>query len=495
MGGRVLPHPTTGEGPATDIGFIDRQGRRILGLISRLEQKLDPDEIRCSHPEVTELIVTRPTGEKVRILQLPALVDGQRLQTELISALATSSTAVAELLTRAAQVRTRGEADWHLLDGAALVFSAGSVFALQLRSVPMRSVQEPSTERAVFGPKDAFIEPLEENISLIRSHLRDPNLIAQRITLGTEAQTQLTVLHVEGKADPEELDDIITRLQAYRPPRIGFVSTLLRPLFGPQWSPFLPADFTERPYRAADHLFRGRFVILVDGSPYAMLVPVQFFELFMDEEEYLQATSTRYFVRLLRVLAFIIALLGPGLYLAALTVNTTVMPGLLAIAVASNRQTIAFPIFTETILMLIVLDIMAEATTAMKGVLGPAISIVGSLIVGQAAVRANLASNLGVILLAMTALATFITPRYQMTYTVRVWKYIFLLAGGILGLVGWSAGVIWLMTNLSSKRELGVSYLGPFAPILPEAWDTASPLQNSLPTVPAYVRRGMPRRR
>ena len=119
--------------------------------------------------------------------------------------------------------------------------------------------------------------------------------------------------------------------------------------------------------------------------------------------------------------------------------------------------------------MLVVLYIMAEATTAMKAVLGPAISIVGSLIVGQAAVRANLASNLGVILLALTVLSTFITPRYLLTDTVRVWKYIFLLIGGTLGIAGWSAGVVWLLINLSSQREFGVSYLAPLAPLLAKA--------------------------
>ena len=486
-------HPTSQGGRATDIDAIDRQGGRILGLIARMGNRLDPDDIKTTHPEVSELDVTRPDGERVRVLQLPAMVDGQRLQTELLAALAGSTTPVPALLARAAKVTTRADADRHLLDGGALIFHQGRTYALQLRSIPTRNVDEPTTERAVFGPKDAFVESMEMNIALIRSHLRDPLLVAQRVTLGTEAPTQLAVLYREGAADPSQLDDILSRLSRYQAPRVGFVSSLLRPLYGSLWSPFLPADFTERPYRAADLLFRGRFAILVDGSPYAMLLPVSFVDLFVDEEEYLQSSGTRYFVRVLRFLAFVIAIFGPGLYIAVLSVNTTVMPGLLAIAVAANRQSLAFPILTETILMLVVLDIMAEATTAMKGVLGPAISIVGSLIVGQAAVRANLASNLGVILLALTALATFITPRYQLTYATRVWKYVFLLVSGVLGLVGWSVGVVWLAINLSATRELGSHYLAPLAPLLPRSWDTTSPLQRPTPTVPFYVRR-TPRR-
>ncbi|MDA8347123.1 MAG: spore germination protein [Thermaerobacter sp.] len=491
-------HRTLGgrEGTATDIGFIDRQGRRILGLISRYEGRLDPDALKESFPDLIVTGVTRPGGAQVHIVQIPALVDAKRLHSEVLTPLSSSKSPVQTLLAEMKEIYTRQDADRELIQGAVLIFAEARVYAMLLRIMPNRAVDEPTTERAVFGPKDSFIETLDQNLALIRSHLRDPRLQAEVFPIGTQAPVKVAVLSLEGAVDPKELDDVITRLQKFRPPRVGFVSTLLRPVFGAVWSPFLPADFTERPYRAADFLSRGRIAVLVDGSPWAMLLPVQFIELFIDEEEYLQATTTRYFVRGLRLLAFAISLLGPGLYVAILTVNTTVMPGLLAIAVSSNRQSLAFPILTETVLMLIVLDVMAEATTAMKGVLGPAISIVGSLIVGQAAVRANLASNLGVILLALTALATYITPRYQLTYAVRVFKYVFLLVSGVLGLVGWSAGIIWLAISLSMQRELGVSYLAPLAPTLLGAWSTASPVQNSSQSaVPGYVRRLAPRRR
>ncbi|EQD47267.1 GerA spore germination protein, partial [mine drainage metagenome] len=243
----------------------------------------------------------------------------------------------------------------------------------------------------------------------------------------------------------------------------------------------------------ADFLFRGHIVILADGSPFALVVPVPILEMFVDEEEYLQATSTRYFVRGLRALSFFIAMLGPGLYVAVLTVDTTILPGLLAIATASSRASIAYPILTETFLMLIIVDIMAEATVSMKGILGPAISIVGSLIVGEAAVRANLASNLGVILLALTTLATFITPRYQMTYAARIWKYGFLFISGIFGIVGWTIGVLWLMTDLVGKRELGMHYLAPLAPFRPEAFSTASATTDRKTRSADYMKTGRAR--
>lgn len=447
--------------------------------------------------EVSEIVVTRPDGSSVRILHMAALTDGQRLREEIVVPLSEyAALPIANLMPQAVEVRSREQADAWLVQGAALMFVGGLVYALSLEALASRSIEEPTTERAVFGPKDTLIESIDKNIGMIRGHLRDPRLRMERLIIGTRVPSTIGVCYVDGVVDAQELDDVMDRLTRWRPARVGFVSALLRPLFGPIWGPFLPADFSERPYRVADLLYRGRIAILVDGSPYALLIPMPFLDLFVDEEEYLQATTTRYFVRALRFLAFAIALFGPGLYVAVMTVNTTVLPGLLAVAVASNRQSLAFPIISETVLMLVVLDIMVEATTAMKGVLGPAISIVGSLIVGQAAVRANLASNLGVIVLALTALATFITPRFQITYAVRVWKYPFLIVGGIFGLVGWSVTLLWLLTTVSSQRSVGVPYLAPVAPVLPAAWQTESPSQHGWQgSTTQFVRRRPWRRR
>ena len=311
------------------------------------------------------------------------------------------------------------------------------------------------------------MEELAQNIALVRNHLRDPNLEVERLVIGTRAGTDVAVMSLAGTVDATILDDVVARLRSYAPPRLGFVSALLRPLFGIAWSPFLRADFTERPDRIADQIYRGRIVVLADGSPFALIVPQTLDDLFKDEEAELQSVITQYFVRGMRLIAFFISVFLPGLYVAVLTVNTTIVPGLLAIAVAANRQPIAFPIFTETLLLLLTIDIMAEATASMKGVLGPAISIVGSLIIGQATVRANLASNLAVILIALTALSTYITPRYFITYAFRIWKYPILFLSGILGIMGWTIGALFLIIHLAAIRTLGVNYLSPAAPLLP----------------------------
>ena len=454
-----------------DLRFITRQGKRIKRLAARMESRPELNALKSvfSPDELREILIARPDGSTVTCLHLRAPVDQQRLQTEVVGALSGSNQPIASTLPQALPVTSLTAGEKYILRGHALLFAGTEVWSIQLASSSMRSIEQPSTERAIFGAKDSLVEDLDQNIALLRSHLRDPSLEVERFSVGTRAETDIAIVSLAGAVDAKMLDDVVVRLRRYAPERLGFVSALLRPLFGVAWSPFLRADFSERPDRIADQIYRGRIVVLADASPFALIVPQTLDDLFKDEESEMQSVITQYFIRGLRLVAFFISVFLPGFYVAVLTVNTTIVPGLLAIAVAANRQPIAFPIFTETLMLLLTIDIMAEATASMKGVLGPAISIVGSLIIGQATVRANLSSNLAVILIAVTALSTYITPRYFITYAYRIWKYPILFLSGLLGIMGWTLGALFLIIHLSAIRTLGVSYLSPAAPLLPRA--------------------------
>ena len=478
---------------ATDPASIRRQAQRARRAIARLDASLTPGALLASwaNGDLKHIRVTRRGGRLAQLVYDPVTVDVARLESEVIRPLRLSSGPIAQAVPRAQRVSGRTDAERQLLKGASLLFAGDAVYAVTVESRSRRQVAEPSTERAVFGPKDALVEALDDNLGLIRSHLRDPRLQVERVSVGTDSPTQVAVLHVDGVADAAMVDRAMGRLATYAPRRMGVVGQLVPVLIGSVWSSLLPIEFTERPYRVADLLFRGRVAILADGSPLAVVTPIYFFEHFIDEEEYLQATFTRWFVRGLRAVAFFLALMAPGLYLAVLTVNTTILPGLLAVVVATTRQSLPFPIAIETFFMLIMLDVMAEATVSMKGVLGPAISIVGSLIIGSAAVRANLASNLGVILVAVTALATFATPRYHLTYAARVLKYPVMLVSSVFGLIGWTLAGIWLLAYLTSSRALGSPALQPLAPLMPGRVQSES---TSAPHGGAPPRLGRPTR-
>lgn len=476
-----------------DLGFISRQGQRIGRLLANVQSRPDFDELKSafSPDDLDASSVTRPDGTSVNCLSLRSLTDQERLRTEIIGPLMISNTSISSAFPYSLPVATFSRGGQCLLRGHVLLFAGEEAWSIPVAASAGRAVHAPSTERAIFGAKDSLVEDLDHNIALVRTHLRDPYLEIERLAIGARVETDIAVLSVTGAVDPKILDDVVTRLRSYAPERLGFVSTLLRPLFGVAWSPFLRADFTERPDRIADQLYRGRIALLADGSPFALIVPQTLDDLFKDEESELQSIATKYFVRGLRLIAFFISVFLPGLYVAVLTVNTTIVPGLLAIAIAANRQPIAFPIFTETLVLLVTIDIMAEATASMKGVLGPAISIVGSLIIGQALVRANLGSNLGVILISITTLSTYITPRYFITYAYRIWKYPIVLLSGVLGIMGWTIGALLLMIHLSAIRTLGVSYLSPAVPVRPKTLAKESLLgyQSGAGTAKTFRRR------
>ncbi len=345
-----------------------------------------------------------------------------------------------------------------LLQGRAVIQDGERLVSLAVSHARSRSIDEPTTERAVFGAKDAFIELLDANVALVRQHARDPDLRVELLHVGTRVPTRVAVLSIAGVADPDHHAMVVRRIEAHPVARLPFVSHLVTPLFGPVWSPFLPVSFTERPGRVLDHLYRGRIAVLADGSPFALIAPMTWLDDVREEEVHLLSPLTRLFVRTLRLAAIFLATVLPGLYVAILTGNPNFLPGLLSVTIAASRESVPYPLITETFFMMLVLDVLAESTVAMKGVLGPSISIVGSLIIGDAAVRANLVSNLSVILVAGTALGTFVTPHFWSTYGYRMWKYPILLASGALGVIGWATSVTWLIVHLASSRTLGVAY-------------------------------------
>ena len=463
----------------------------LLRRIAELDPESPPqavvDIFGTDQLHITDTV--RADGTPIRCIHLDGMIDDLEWQNSTLPRITASSGALQLCLPTARLATTVGEAQYALLHGCVMISDAQGTVTYKLPGMPDREVDEPSTERAVFGAKEAFIESLEKNITLVRRHLRDPRLRVQRLSLGRDARTAVAVLAISGVAQDTVVADVIRRLRTNDQERVGFISALLTPLYGISWSPFVKADFSERPDRTADQLCRGRVAILMDGSPFAMVVPQTFTDIFRGEESEQHAIATHTFVRTLRMLAFYLAVLAPGMYVAVLSVNTAVLPGLLAIAVAASRLPIAYPLFTETLVMLVMMDIMAEATVSMKGVLGPAISIVGSLIIGQAAVRASLASNLAVILISLTALSTFVTPRYYVTYAYRIWKYPILIVSGMFGITGWTIGLLMLAIHLISMRSIGIPYTVPVAPFRPHQALAQSALSSISETDPDFYRR------
>lgn len=453
---------------AADLGEIRRLLKHLQATIDRNEA---PSVRSIAALEgLADLFQTRavrPDGSEVMVFGLSGLIDPTTLQRDVLGPLETLSARPVDALPQAKTLATAQEARKSLIDGAAVVVAGEMAWASRVGAYPKRQIDVPDTERAIFGPKDAYIEDLDTNVGLLRRQLPDPDLMVESLTVGTKVARRGVLMYVAGVADPSAVEAVMGRLKASQAPRVGFISALVPALFGPQINPFVRAEFTERPARTATQLVRGKIAVMLDGSPFAMVVPHTLADTFSDDETSFPSPLVRLFVRFIRVIALAAATFLPGLYVAVLSVNPVVLPGLLALQLSFDRQTIPYPVVTETLILLIVLDVLAESTISMKGVLGPAISIVGSIIIGQAAVRADLASNLSVILVSVTALGTFITPWFTSSYAYRLWKYPVLLLSAVMGLAGWSLGLLLMAVSLAGERSFGLSFLTPATPVEP----------------------------
>jgi len=242
-------------------------------------------------------------------------------------------------------------------------------------------------------------------------------------------------------------------------------SVLSELLFGRTLTPFPLGQLTERPVRVARALMNGRVAVLVDGSPFALIVPTTLVELQKDSEGFLQGPLNRLFARFLRAAGTLLAVLGPATYAALLAVNPQILPTPLAVTVAVTREGVPYPVLGEILVLLLLQDLVQQAAMQAPGPLGQTLTIVGSLIIGQAAVTARLASSLVIIVLAGTAIGSLIIVNFPLSFAIRIWKYPITVLAGFLGAFGLVAGFASLLVHLASLQSAGVPYLKPFAPL------------------------------
>jgi hypothetical protein len=353
-----------------------------------------------------------------------------------------------------------------ILDGHVALFAPESEEAILL-PIPAdkhRSIAEATTEVQLIGPKAAFTEHLDTNLNQLRTRLPTPRLRIREQRVGRLSNTRVVVAYLDGISNPDlgpSLCEAISRVD------IDFVrgsNDLEVILVSRSLTPFPLAQRTERPDRVASALADGRAAIFVDGTPFPVLVPSTLNDLMADGEAFLGGSLTRTFVRLIRIIGLTLAVLTPALYTAFLMVNPRIVPPQILLTVAATREGIPYSVLFEALLMILVLDLVTEATLSAPSPIGQTLTIAGSLIVGQAAVQARLASQLMVIVLALTSLGSMLTLNVPLSYAIRISRYLFTVLGSIIGTLGITLGVITLLVHLASLKSWGVPYLGPFGP-------------------------------
>ncbi|WP_282942929.1 spore germination protein [Paenibacillus sp. RC67] len=353
-----------------------------------------------------------------------------------------------------------------LLSGDAILLFEGQSqgFAIGVRYWNQRSVTEPATETIVRGPRESFTESIRTNTALIRRKIKDRNLWLETRTIGRVTKTDVSIMYIHGIASNTVVDEVRKRLDRIDIDGIlesGYIEELIQ---DERRSPFPTIYNTERPDVVAADLLEGRVAILVDGTPFVLTAPTTFIQFFQAAEDYYQRADISTFLRLLRYLSFYISLVGSSLYIAITTFHQEMIPTQLLISLAAQREGVPFPAIVEAFMMEIALEILREASIRMPRAVGQAVSILGTLVIGTAAVEAGMVSAAMVIVISITAISNFIFPAPNMSISVRLIRFPMLLLAASFGLFGIIIGYITLMFHLCSLRSFGVPYTSSLAP-------------------------------
>lgn len=327
-----------------------------------------------------------------------------------------------------------------------------------------RSIQEPAIEQVVRGPREGFTETLRFNTALLRRKILNANLIIEPMVLGEQTHTNIAIAYLKGVSSPELISEVRSRLSRIKTDAIlesGYIEQFIEDA---PFSLFSTVGNTEKPDIAAARILEGRVAILVDGTPFALTVPMLFIEGFQSAEDYYSRPYYASFVRLLRFAAFGLSILAPAVYVALLTYHQEFIPTPLLITMALAVQGIPFPALVQAILMGLMFEILREGGIRLPQQVGQAISIVGALVIGQAAVQAGLVDQAMIIVIAFTAVSSFLVITH--TDAATLIRFALVLMAGALGAFGIVIGLLAVLIHLASLRSFGIPYLEPIAPLV-----------------------------
>lgn len=387
------------------------------------------------------------------------------------------------------EISKAGEGINELLEGHCLLIpSTGEIFlSYDVAHGEFRSVSEPTSESSVRGSKEGFVEDVTRNVALIRKRLKNENLVFEAMTIGTATKTKVYLTYLDQVASNEIIEEFRRRLKKIQ------ADSILESAYIEEWiqdqtlSPFPQLLSSERPDIIVAKLLEGQVAVMVDGTPNVLMGPITFFQMFSSSEDYYERADIATLTRWLRMVAFLLSIFVPSLYIAVASYHQELLPTSLLISLAAQREEVPFPVFIEAIIMTITFEILREAGLRMPRIAGQSISIVGALVLGQAAVEAGLVSAAMVIVVSLTAISNFASSSYGFGIAQRILQYVFMLLAGFLGFFGIMSGVFFLLIHLVSLRSFGVHYMSPLAPLRLSDW------KDTLVRLPRFLMNRIPR--
>lgn len=355
-----------------------------------------------------------------------------------------------------------------ILSGDAVLFVDGFAGALKIpdKGYPDMGVSPTDTEKVVRGSSEGFTESEKANTALIRKRIRSAGLKVKEFQVGVRSFTNVAIVYMEDLADPNLVQETYRRLTTYEIDGV-LDSGVLEQLAEKKWySPFPQFQSTRRPDRAAMSILEGKVVVLVDNSPVALLLPTDVNSFLKTTDDYYNRFYMAGFARVIRYVAAFFSLTLPALYLAVTNFHTQILPTPLLLSFWEARKGVPFPAALEVLLMELSFELLREAGVRLPGTMGNTIGIVGGLIIGQAAVEANLVSPIVVLLVAFTALCSFAIPNEEFAFSFRILKFLMLGLSAWLGFFGFLIGLFAILVHMAGLKSFGIPYLMPYAGVL-----------------------------
>lgn len=380
-----------------------------------------------------------------------------------------------------------------MLSGETILFleSCNKAIMLSSRGWPMRGVQEPSAETLIRGARDGFNETMKVSITLIRRRIRDPKLKVKYTQVGKRSKTDIAIMYIEDIVNKTVLETVEKRIKNIEIDAVLESSYIEEMIEDDSYSLFPQIENTERPDAAASALLEGRVVIAVDNTPSILIAPAIFVSFMQSSEDYYERWLPACATRILRYIALPIVMLLPALYVAVAQYHPNLLPTQLALYLAASRANVPFPPFFEAMLMELVIELVREASSRITTPVGSTIGLVGGLVIGQSSVEAGLISPLAVIVVALTAIASFTIPSYNFSATLRLIRFAFIVLAATFGLFGISIGLSFLIIHLCTLKSCGIPYLTPFTSFVENKNDLKDtivrPRINKLVRKPQYL--------
>ncbi len=353
-----------------------------------------------------------------------------------------------------------------ILSGNTCLYVDGCEYYIscETKGYEKRAVDKPQIEGVVKGSQEAFNENLRTNITLIRKIVKNKDLTTEILPIGGQNNNLCAIMYLNGIVNPAIVQEVKRRINSLKADYIAG-SGMLEQFIEDSPMSILPTVLsTERPDRASSNIFEGRVVIIAEGSPFALIVPVTIFSLLHSPEDSSLRWQYATLIRLIRIAALFISILLPGLYVAITNFHREMIPTDLLIAIAEARENVPFPTIVEVLLMEMSFELIREAGIRVPGIIGNTIGIIGALILGQAAVQANLVSPVLIIIVSLTGLGNFAIPDYSLAFTARILRIGFIFMGAVLGFYGISLGILGTLAVFLNVKSFGVPMFASYAP-------------------------------